>query len=88
VLAHVAIFGPEHFPTGNSLLECHSLANGSGNLTGVATGVPGEFNGKILGILREALPQAKRLAVFINPSNEIHRLLFPETPAAAAKLGF
>ena len=39
-------------------------------------------------MLREVLPQAKRVAVFINPSNEIHRLLFPETPAAAAKLGF
>jgi putative ABC transport system substrate-binding protein len=34
------------------------------------------------------LPQAKRVAVFINPSNEIHRLLLPETSDAAAKLGF
>ena len=65
-----------------------SLAHPGGNLTGVATGVPGEFNGKILGILREALPQAKRVAVFINPSNEIHRLVLPEIPPAAAKLGF
>ena len=65
-----------------------SLAHPGGNLTGVATGVPGEFNGKILGVLREALPQAKRLAVFINPSNEIHRLVLPEIPPAAAKLGF
>jgi putative ABC transport system substrate-binding protein len=62
-----------------------SLAHPGGNLTGVATGVPGEFNGKILGVLREALPQAKRLAVFINPSNEMHRLQFPRE---AAKLGF
>ena len=29
------------------------------------------------------------MAAFINPSNEIHRLLFPrEAPPAAAKLGF
>ena len=35
------------------------------------------------------MPQAKRVAAFINPSNEIHRLLLPtETPPAAAKLGF
>jgi putative ABC transport system substrate-binding protein len=45
-------------------------------------------NDAFLDELREALPQAKRLAVFINPSNEIHRLLFPETSAGAAKLGF
>jgi putative tryptophan/tyrosine transport system substrate-binding protein len=73
-------------PVGAGLAS--SLAHPGGNLTGVATGVPGEFNGKILGILREALPQAKRLAVFINPSNEIHRLVLPEIPPAAAKLGF
>jgi putative ABC transport system substrate-binding protein len=42
----------------------------------------------MLDILRQLLPQAKRLAVFINPSNEIHRLHFPEIPPAAAKLGF
>ena len=73
-------------PVGMGLAS--SLAHPGGNLTGVATGVPGEFNGKILGVLREALPQAKRLAVFINPSNEIHRLVLPEIPPAAAKLGF
>ena len=65
------------------------LAHPGGNLTGVATFVPGDFGGKGLDILRQALPQAKRLAVIINPSNEIHRLLFPiETKPAAAKLGF
>jgi len=66
-----------------------SLAHPGGNLTGVATLVPGDFTGKSLGILREALPQAKRVAVFINPSNDIHRRLYPsEAPPAAAKLGF
>ena len=65
-----------------------SLAHPGGNLTGVATFVPGDFGGKWLDLLREALPRAKRLAVFINPSNEIHRLLFPETSAGATKLGF
>ena len=66
-----------------------SLAHPGGNLTGVATFVPDDLGGKSLSILRDALPQAKRLAVFINPSNESHRLLYPrETPPAAAKLGF
>jgi putative tryptophan/tyrosine transport system substrate-binding protein len=65
-----------------------SLAHPGGNLTGVATLVPGAFAGKALDILRELLPQAKRVAAFINPSNEMQRLLFPrEAPPAAAKLG-
>src|SRR5882724_6188580 len=66
-----------------------SLAHPGGNLTGVATLVPGAFIGKMLEVLRELLPDAKRVAVFINPSNEIHRRLYPsEAPPAAAKLGF
>jgi putative ABC transport system substrate-binding protein len=74
-------------PVGMGLVS--SLAHPSGNVTGVATFVPGAFNAKMLDLLRELLPQAKRVAVFINPSNEIHRLLFPrETPPATATLGF
>lgn len=73
-------------PVGMGLAS--SLAHPGGNLTGVATLVPGGFNGKALEILRELLPKAKRVAVFINPANEIHRLLYPkEAPPAAAKLG-
>jgi putative tryptophan/tyrosine transport system substrate-binding protein len=73
-------------PVGMGLVS--SLAHPGGNLTGVAALVPGGFGGKILGVLREALPQAKRLAVFINPSNEMHRQAFPEIPSEAATLGF
>jgi putative ABC transport system substrate-binding protein len=66
-----------------------SLARPGGNLTGIATVVPGDFIGKSIELLRELLPQAKRVAAFINPSNEAQRLLFPrEAPPAAAKLGF
>jgi len=65
-----------------------SLAHPGGHLTGVATLVPGAFLGKSLDILRELLPQAKRVTAFLNPSNEMQRLLFPrEAPPAAAKLG-
>ncbi len=64
-----------------------SLAHPGGNLTGVATLVPGAFGGKSLDILRELLPQAKRVTAFLNPSNEVQRLLFPEALPAAAKLG-
>src|SRR6266446_10624670 len=66
-----------------------SLAHPGGNLTGVTTVVPGAFIGKMLEVLRELLPQAKRVAAFVNPSNESLRLLFPrEGPPAAVKLGF
>jgi putative tryptophan/tyrosine transport system substrate-binding protein len=74
-------------PVGMGLAS--SLARPGGNLTGVATLVPGNFIGKTLGILRELLPHAKRVAALINPSNEVHRLLYPrEAPPAAATLGF
>jgi putative ABC transport system substrate-binding protein len=74
-------------PVGMGLAS--SLARPGGNLTGVATLVPGDFNGKVLQLLRELLPQATRLAALINPSNESYRLMFPrEAPRAAAALGF
>jgi putative ABC transport system substrate-binding protein len=66
-----------------------SLAHPDGNATGVASLVPGDFDGKVLDIVRELLPKAQRVAAFINPSNDIHRRLYPkEAPPAAAKLGF
>ena len=74
-------------PVGMGLVP--SLARPGGNLTGVATLVAGgNFAGKAFGIIRELLPQAKRLAFFINPSNEIHRLGLKDTLSAAATLGF
>jgi putative ABC transport system substrate-binding protein len=65
-----------------------SLARPGGNLTGVATLAGGDFGRKAFGIIRELLPQAKRLAAFINPSNEVHRLGLRDTLSAAATLGF
>ena len=66
-----------------------SLAHPGGNLTGVAALVPGGFIGKALTVLRELLPQAKRVVALVNPSNEDYRLLFPrDAQPAAATLGF
>jgi putative ABC transport system substrate-binding protein len=74
-------------PVGMGLAS--SLAHPGGNATGVASLVPGDFDGKVLGIIREFLPKARRVAAFINPSNDIHRRLYPkEAPPAAARLGF
>ena len=63
-----------------------SLAHPGGNLTGVATLVRAISSANAWHSSR-ALPQAKRVAAFINPSNEMHRLLYPDALPAAAKLG-
>jgi ABC-type uncharacterized transport system substrate-binding protein len=74
-------------PVGMGLAS--SLAHPGRNATGVASLVPGDFDGKVLEIIRVMLPKAQRVAAFINPSNDIHRRLYPkEAPPAAAKLGF
>jgi putative tryptophan/tyrosine transport system substrate-binding protein len=66
-----------------------SLARPGGNVTGVATLVPGGFIGKQVELLRELLPNARRLAALTNPLNDIHRRSYPlEVPPAAARLGF
>jgi putative tryptophan/tyrosine transport system substrate-binding protein len=66
-----------------------SLARPGGNVTGLATLVPGGFIGKQAELLRELLPNAKRLAALTNPLNEVHRRWYPlEVPPAAARLGF
>jgi len=65
-----------------------SLARPGGNLTGVATLVPGGFVAKQLELLHEAVPKATRIAVLVNPTNEIHRIVIPqEVPEAARQLG-
>ncbi len=65
-----------------------SLARPGGNVTGVATLVPGGFMGKSLEILKQAVPKATRIAALVNPTNEVARALFPlEAPLAARQLG-
>jgi putative ABC transport system substrate-binding protein len=60
-----------------------------GNLTDVTTLVPGGTVAKALQLLKELLPTARRIAVLINPTNEVvNRLLPMEAPPAAAQLGF
>ena len=65
-----------------------SLARPGGNLTGVAAVVPGGFMAKMLELLHQAVPKATRIAMLINPTNEMHRILVPlEIPEAARRLG-
>jgi putative ABC transport system substrate-binding protein len=65
-----------------------SLARPGGNVTGVATVVPGGFIAKSLEVFKQAVPKATRIAALLNPTNEVTNALFPlEAPPAARQLG-
>jgi len=73
-------------PVGIGLVQ--SLARPGGNVTGVTTLVPGSFIVKSFEILRELLPNAQRVALLANPSNEITRLRLPLEVPLASQYGF
>jgi len=64
-----------------------SLSRPGGNITGLATRVPG-FASKEMEVLREIVPTASKIAVLANPGNPINRLtIAEEMPQAAQHLG-
>jgi putative ABC transport system substrate-binding protein len=62
-----------------------SLARPGGNLTGVATLVPGGFMAKSLQLLHQVVPKASRIAVLSNPTNAVHQVVAPQELAQAAR---
>ena len=73
-------------PVGLGLVQ--SLSRPGGNITGLATFVPGGSSAKTIEILREMVPTASKIAVLANPGNPIHRLIIAEElPQTAQKLG-
>jgi putative ABC transport system substrate-binding protein len=73
-------------PVGLGLVQ--SLSRPGGNITGLTTVVPGNFFGKQIEILRELVPGASKIALLVNPDNQMHRLaLAEELPRTARKLG-
>jgi putative tryptophan/tyrosine transport system substrate-binding protein len=65
-----------------------SLSHPGGNMTGLASVVPGDFMAKQLEILRELIPSASKIALLVNPDNPMHRLVLDdEIPRAARNLG-
>ena len=73
-------------PVGLGLVQ--SLSRPGGNITGLATYVPGDFVAKRIEILRELVPGASKIAILVNPGNPMHRLLLAEeVPRTARKLG-
>jgi putative ABC transport system substrate-binding protein len=63
------------------------MSHPGGNITGLAIVVP-RFPGKQIGILREMIPTASKIAVLVNPGNPVHRLIVAEElPEIARDLG-
>lgn len=60
-------------------------------MTGLAVYVPGEsgeFVAKFVEIMREIIPSVSKIAVLINPGNQIHRLIVAnDLPRIAQKVG-
>src|SRR4029453_17898027 len=72
-------------PVGAGLVA--ALARPGGNVPGLATLVGPGFTGKLIELLKEALPQVSRVAVLINPTNAIHQqIVANELPDAAERL--
>jgi putative ABC transport system substrate-binding protein len=63
-----------------------SLARPGGNITGFTTVVEG-FHTKRLQLLREAVPQVRRIAALSRPENPAHRMMVREIEEAARSLG-
>jgi putative tryptophan/tyrosine transport system substrate-binding protein len=63
-----------------------SLARPGGNITGVSM-VMTELSAKALQILKDALPQAKRIGVFWNPTTPSHTVVLKEVELAGKSLG-
>jgi putative ABC transport system substrate-binding protein len=72
-------------PVALGLVE--SLAHPGGNVTGLATLVPEGFVGKQLQLLKTVVPQASRIAVLINPTNQIHQREQAKLPEIGRLLG-
>jgi putative ABC transport system substrate-binding protein len=85
--AHIPIvFVAVGDPVGLGLVQ--SLSHPGGNVTGLTIVVPGEFIGKQMAILRELVPGASKIALLVNPDNQMHRLILAEElPRAARSLG-
>jgi putative ABC transport system substrate-binding protein len=71
-------------PVGSGIVG--SLARPGGNITGLSLMHP-ELTGKRLELLKEVIPQVRRVAVFWSASTPAYRLLLSETEKAARSLG-
>jgi putative ABC transport system substrate-binding protein len=63
-----------------------SLARPEGNITGI-TNKPEEVFGKLIAILHEVTPGARRIAILLNESNPAHPVLWAAAQRACSALG-
>ena len=78
------VFSAVADPVGSGFVA--SLGRPGRNVTGVASTIPEGFEGKLLELLKEAVPKAARVAVLINPANPLRYGRSPSLPAAARSL--
>jgi len=71
-------------PVGNGLVA--SLAKPGGNITGIAN-LYDEVLGKLIGVLHEAAPSARRVAIVLNETNPLHPVFWAAAQSACAALG-
>jgi putative ABC transport system substrate-binding protein len=60
-------------PVGIGLVQ--NLSRPGGNITGLATYVPGDYLAKMIETLREIVPAASKIAILVNPGNQVHMLI-------------
>jgi putative ABC transport system substrate-binding protein len=77
------IMGPATDPVGSGFIK--SLAHPGGNITGLAN-MSGDYTPKTVELLRELLPQARRMAVLMS-SNSTHPMQYSLAETAAHNLG-
>jgi putative ABC transport system substrate-binding protein len=78
------VFMSTNDPVGAGLID--SLARPGGNTTGIAT-MADDAVPKLVEMLRTAVPNARTLAVLINPQNATNRPIFERVRTAAASTG-
>ena len=71
-------------PVGLGLVA--SLTRPGGNATGLASVEWEAFTAKQLQVIKEALPRASRVAILVNPTNEMHPMTLRQEQAAAERL--
>ena len=71
-------------PVGNGLVA--SLAKPGGNITGIAN-LQDEVLGKLIGVLHEVAPGARRVAIVLNETNPVHPVFWAAAQSACAALG-
>src|SRR5262249_6442454 len=81
-IVFVAVFDPV------AIGLVQSLSRPGGNITGLATYVPGDWIGKRIEIFRELIPSASKIALLTNPGNPMHRLVLAnELSSTARRMG-